>query len=420
MGESPRWPTSSGYVPDDLDQTHHGPPPRRAVPPDESDSFKSAKSVDMDKTQHIPSFASDLDKTQHGGDGIASESSSRLSPLLSMDVETYSISPQLALLFKEEHIAISDLQGLYDEGNRIGQGAFGEVRRVMWRHTPAAAKVAHPNMPDKEKQLFLRELEVMARVRHPNIVQFLGYMDKPFVIVLEYLPLGDLRNYWQTHKVSVAHKTRICVDILRALSYLHNRKPHAIIHRDIKPTNVLMADGGVAKLTDFGLGRMVAQLPTLPEQNAVADDEMTPLTRPQKAPNWLYADDLALDLTPLHAPVPLPPPASYAKQPPASTANQTNGVGTERYMAPEAREPGYDEKIDIFSAAVTFYELFEQTSFEPERPFAWAMTPTRIAVLIRQMGMPRPEARPSALELVERFGQVVPSKAFGDSCCAVS
>ena len=45
---------------------------------------------------------------------------------------------------------------------------------------------------------------------------------------------------------------------------------------------------------------------------------------------------------------------------------------------------------------------------------------TRIAVLIRQMGMPRPEARPSALELVERFGQVVPSKAFGDSCCAVS
>lgn len=76
----------------------------------------------------------------------------------------------------------------------------------------------------------------MVRCRHPNIVQFLGYVDSPFMIIMEYLPQGDLRVYWSQHKhgMSRAHKTMICIDVLRALAYLHNRKPSSIIHRDIK------------------------------------------------------------------------------------------------------------------------------------------------------------------------------------------
>ena len=53
----------------------------------------------------------------------------------------------------------------------LGRGAFGEVRRVQWRKTPVAAKCAHPHMPREQKLLFLRELELMMRSRHPNIVQ---------------------------------------------------------------------------------------------------------------------------------------------------------------------------------------------------------------------------------------------------------
>ena len=155
--------------------------------------------------------------------------------------------------------ATKDLDGLDDTGNLIGSGAFGEVRLVTWRKTPAAAKVAHSTMPTAQKNLFLRELELMVRCRHPNIVQFLGYVDSPFVIVMEYLPNGDLRQYWRSKKLSVGHKTQICIDVLRALAYLHNRKPSSIIHRDIKPTNVLMTKSGVAKLTDFGLGRLMGQ-----------------------------------------------------------------------------------------------------------------------------------------------------------------
>ena len=99
-----------------------------------------------------------------------------------------------------------------------------QVRLVRWRKTPVAAKVAH-DMPQEQKQLVLREIEVMARLRHPNVVQFLGYVDAPFTVVMEYLPMGDLRAYWKAHKTSNTHKSQICIDVLRALAYLHNRAP---------------------------------------------------------------------------------------------------------------------------------------------------------------------------------------------------
>lgn len=158
------------------------------------------------------------------------------------------------MMIKEEEIAPTDIEGLLD-GKSLGAGGFGEVRRVLWRKTPAAAKIAHADMPRSEKLLFLREVEVMTRLRHPNIVQFLGHVDQPFVLIMELVPGGDLRGYWMSGKRSVKTKTLICIDVLRALAYLHNRKPSSIIHRDIKPTNVLIANH-VAKLTDFGLGRM--------------------------------------------------------------------------------------------------------------------------------------------------------------------
>ena len=177
------------------------------------------------------------------------------------------LSPNALLasdIVKEEQIAPADLVGL-DNGivaghpDFLGSGSFGEVRKVLWRKTPVAAKVAHAHTPQEQKQLFLRELTVMLRLRHPNIVQCLGYVDSPFVIVMEYLPMGDLRTYWQSRTVRISHKCQICIDVLRALAYLHNRKPSSIVHRDVKPTNVIMTKSGVAKLTDFGLGRFSAE-----------------------------------------------------------------------------------------------------------------------------------------------------------------
>ena len=97
-------------------------------------------------------------------------------------------------------------------------------------------------------------------------------------------------------------------------------------------------------------------------------------------------------------------------------------------MAPEVlTSSSYDEKIDIYSAAVTFYELLEQTSFDVANPFAWATTPSKLAVLIKVMGSPEPTKRPPALELIDLFlgtklaGVDTRAELMGkSSCCVVS
>lgn len=75
-----------------------------------------------------------------------------------------SASPMLSQVLREEHIDPSDLVGLSDDTNLIGSGAFGEVRAVSWRKSPAAAKIAHPSMTHEQKILFLRELEAALSV----------------------------------------------------------------------------------------------------------------------------------------------------------------------------------------------------------------------------------------------------------------
>ena len=104
-----------------------------------------------------------------------------------------------------------------------------------------------------KKELVLREFNTMTKLHHPNIVQFLGYIDNPFIIVMEYIPKGDLLT--NIPKLSKSQKMNIMKDILKGLVYIHNRKPFSLIHRDIKPTNILLTNSKVAKITDFGLSK---------------------------------------------------------------------------------------------------------------------------------------------------------------------
>lgn len=295
----------------------------------------------------------------------------------------------------------------------------------MWRMTPVAAKIAHTGFSPAQKALVLRELEVMTRLRHPNVVQFLGYVDIPFCVVLEYLPMGDLRHYWKSRRVSNAHKSRICVDVLRALAYLHNRKPSSIIHRDVKPTNVVMTKSGVAKLADFGLGRFTTRDGLDDSKHAgdafasKRDDSKRDDSKRESLDNSAQAFSAPpspqIQEPPRTRPLPLPEPLPHIQ-----LADATAIVGTAPYMAPEANTADYDAKVDIFSAAVTFYELFEQACFDPSLPFGWALTPTRFRPLIRLMGSDAPKARPSALQLIHDFGACSTKGGVASVACTLS
>ncbi|CAI5947044.1 unnamed protein product [Closterium sp. NIES-64] len=86
----------------------------------------------------------------------------------------------------------------FSKSKLIGKGAFGEIRRVMWRGTPVAAKTILPGLSDDVQitKEFRDEMFLLPKLRHPNIVQFLGCVTRrpPLCLVTEYLPGGDLHD----------------------------------------------------------------------------------------------------------------------------------------------------------------------------------------------------------------------------------
>ena len=108
-----------------------------------------------------------------------------------------------------------------------------------------------------------RELEIFRKLEHhKNVVQLYEHHDdgKSHWFIMEYCELGDLVYYFRKkHKdLDLTKKLKIIVECASAIEYMHSLSP-PIVHRDIKPTNVLMKNCGmfdVAKITDFGIGKI--------------------------------------------------------------------------------------------------------------------------------------------------------------------
>lgn len=232
----------------------------------------------------------------------------------------------------------------------IGEGAFSKVYLAKWRETFVVAKVFNEETQLLKKQLILREIDTMTRLHHPNITQFLGYIDEPFIIVLEYIPNKNLED--NINKLSKSQKYNIIKDILRGLAYIHNRQPQSLIHRDIKPSNILLTNSKVAKIADFGLSRFY-NLTNIKNNSEIEIVDISSNTET----NSTYID---LD------------------------NELTNYVGTARYMAPEIRlNNSYTNKIDIYACGIVFYEMFENKKYIPSRGFEWFWTPKKLKNIIR-------------------------------------
>ncbi|XP_044503037.1 integrin-linked protein kinase 1 isoform X2 [Mangifera indica] len=188
----------------------------------------------------------------------------------------------------------------------------GTFRMASWRGIQVAVKTLGEGvLTDEDKvKAFGDELALLQKIRHPNVVQFLGAVTQstPMMIVTEYLPKGDLCAYLKKKgalKPTLAVK--FALDIARGMNYLHEHKPEAIIHRDLEPSNILRDDSGHLKVADFGVSKILKVSNTVKEDRPV-------------------------------------------------TCQDTSC----RYVAPEVyRNEEYDTKVDVFSFALILQEMIE-------------------------------------------------------------
>ena len=152
-----------------------------------------------------------------------------------------------------------DIIDQYELVRRLGGGAFGEVWRVRHLDLDHARAMKIPTDPDYVRQL-RQEGRIQFSLAHPNIVQTLDLNtrhDPPF-FVMELVEGEDLRKRLAARgKLTVPETLGIVCQILEALNAAHSR---GVLHRDLKPENVLITPDATAKVTDFGLGRVQAEV----------------------------------------------------------------------------------------------------------------------------------------------------------------
>ena len=163
--------------------------------------------------------------------------------------------------------------------NVLGSGAYGEVKVAMFRGLRVAAKSLHGMIiSDYNQDVFYREMGIAARVRHPNLVQFIGATTVGTPIILTEIMTTSLYNELQKKALTRHQILGISRDVASALNYLHLWKPDPIIHRDISSPNILLepsvGDSFKAKVADYGAANLQQQAMTfMPGNPAYASPE---------------------------------------------------------------------------------------------------------------------------------------------------
>ncbi|KAH7527796.1 hypothetical protein FEM48_Zijuj05G0004400 [Ziziphus jujuba var. spinosa] len=191
-------------------------------------------------------------------------------------------------------------------GEAFAQGAFGKLYRGTYNGEDVAIKILERPENDLEKaqlmeQQFQQEVKMLATLKHPNIVRFIGACRKPMVwcIVTEYAKGGSVRQFLvkrQSRAVPLKLAVKQALDVARGMAYVHGL---GLIHRDLKSDNLLIFADKSIKIADFGVARIEVQT-----------EGMTPET------------------------------------------------GTYRWMAPEMiQHRPYTQKVDVYSFGIVLWEL---------------------------------------------------------------
>ena len=231
----------------------------------------------------------------------------------------------------------------------LGTGGWGVVKVAKLK---VAAKCLHSQLEyyDYHRRMLRREMDVAARVSHPNLLRFLGArLEGGMAILTEFMPtsLRALVNRRPRQRLPLQQLLSIAIDVACALNYLHNMTPDPIIHRDLSSANVLLQsspDGGwLAKVSDYGTANFQSQL-------------------------------------------------------------QTENPGSPVYTAPESRDPALQSsKMDSYSFGVLLVEMYTCEWPAPERraELMEDIDHQGLLGLIRQCLSEDRDHRPTAAELVD-------------------
>jgi serine/threonine protein kinase len=146
--------------------------------------------------------------------------------------------------------------GDYQIVSVIGRGGMGKVFKVrnVLSDRVEAMKVLLPDLDPRPDQVerFLREIKVVAGLEHPGIAALRTALrvDTQILMIMEYVEGNSLQHFLGRGRIEVAPAVHLTKQLLEALSYAHGR---GVVHRDVKPSNILIGPGGRMKLTDFGI-----------------------------------------------------------------------------------------------------------------------------------------------------------------------
>lgn len=231
---------------------------------------------------------------------------------------------------------------------KLGQGGMAEVYKAveLKLDREVAIKFLRSSTEDFKvgRQRFEIEAKALAKLRHPNIVSILDYGEfegQPY-LVMEYIPGGTLKQKLG-EPMPFEQAATLLAPVARALHHAHGKN---IVHRDVKPSNIMITEEGEPMLSDFGVAKIMGVVQT------------TELT------------------------------------------GTSVGIGTPHYMSPEqGRNKNIGPQSDIYSLGVVFYELITgRKPYEADTP---------LAVLLKHIEEPIPNPRRVIRDLPERVEQIV-------------